>query len=211
VIIGKIETIVSDGDLRADVIANLVTGSIVAGGGQGPGVIQATKLNGSVTFGGPLNRVVSTGAGAEVLGQISANAFGTTGSDLTSLDAKVLKANAAITTDVRSPIEIREQWEGETRRISIGRSLSERTDPTDALPVGNRMIILHDTDTSTVKPATRSPTKSSSTRTTTRPRRTSMATASSTPPTSGAAMCRSTSPAKAISDPIASPRPSTKP
>jgi hypothetical protein len=147
VIIGKIETIVSDGDLRADVIANLVTGSIVAGGGQGPGVIQATKLNGSVTFGGPLNRVVSTGAGAEVLGQISANAFGTTGSDLTSLDAKVLKANAAITTDVRSPIEIREQWEGETRRISIGRSLSERTDPTDALPVGNRMIILHDTDT----------------------------------------------------------------
>jgi hypothetical protein len=44
-------------------------------------------------------------------------------------------------------MEIRQQWEGETRRISIGRSLSERTDPTDALPVGNRMIILHDTDT----------------------------------------------------------------
>lgn len=146
--IGKIESINADYDLRAAIYADLITTSINAGGSQGDGVIEAVKINGPVTFGGTMNRVVSTGTGAEVLGQITASAFGTTGSDLTALDAKVLKANAVITTDLRSPIEIREQWEGTTRRISIGRSLDERTDAAGTLPVGNRMIVLHDANTS---------------------------------------------------------------
>lgn len=144
--INKIESINANSFLHATITADTITTNISSGDSQGQGSIAARKINGPVSFAGTLNRVVSSGTDAEILGAISAYAIGTVGSDLSAVDAKVLKNNIVVTTDMRSPIEIRQQWEGNARRISVGRSLSERTDPTDALPIGNRMIILHDTD-----------------------------------------------------------------